>query len=96
MTLMPKRGSFANLAVFFCFFIFVATPADPRQVSKYLGSFEPIYEFTGLQPWKAEEFNSDSMKSGDTLVARSGLESPNGLYKFIVQEDANLVIYDSV
>lgn len=62
--------------------------------NSYLGYFEPIYEFTDLKVWSSELFTSDSMKSGETLSAISGLGSANGMYKFVVQDDANLVIYD--
>lgn len=62
--------------------------------NSYLGYFEPIYEFTDLKVWSSELFTSDSMKSGETLTAISGLGSANGMYKFVVQDDANLVIYD--
>ncbi|CAJ1394019.1 unnamed protein product, partial [Effrenium voratum] len=62
--------------------------------NSYLGYFEPTYEFTYLNVWSPDSFSSDIMKTGETLAANSGLQSPNGMYKLFLQNDANLVIYD--
>ena len=62
--------------------------------NSYLGYFEPTYEFTNLNVWSPDSFSSDIMKTGETLAANSGLQSPNGMYKLFLQNDANLVIYD--
>ena len=59
---------------------------------------EQIYRFVGIatsgSDLDTESFPS-TMRSGDILNTSSGLESPDQIYKFFVQEDANLVTYDT-
>ncbi|CAK9027843.1 unnamed protein product [Durusdinium trenchii] len=55
---------------------------------------EPTYRFAAFQSFQRESFAKSAVRSGDILKAKDGLESPNNMYRFKVQEDANLVIYD--
>ncbi|CAK9032965.1 Patched domain-containing protein 3 (RND-type protein RNDEu-3) [Durusdinium trenchii] len=59
---------------------------------------EPMYRFIGLpvsSTSNPSSFNSDTMTSGEILYANDVLQSADGTYTFRVQEDANLVVYDS-
>eukprot|EP00435_Cladocopium_sp_Y103_P032007 s698_g8.t1 len=57
---------------------------------------EQNYKFVGMNISDSNtEFFPSNMKSGDMLNTNTCLESPNQVYKFFVQKDANLVIYDT-
>lgn len=62
-----------------------------------LGHMEPMFEYTGLPVWESAgsfDLASDLLKTGEMLKVQSGLLPPNNMYRFVLQEDANLVIYD--
>lgn len=59
---------------------------------------EPMYQFVGLPVSTSSKpftFKNDTMTSGEILYAKDGLQSADNAYTFLVQEDANLVVYDS-